>query len=297
MSVLVLHSTISFSSCKQPASTCNCVATMKTVTSRMIHVRGVDFRVEISNPNAPNVILCLPGALGTAQSHFGPQLETGFGGGGGENLFYCVSMDPRGLGGSRSAGPRDFPPDYYERDAADAAAVMKELGYQNYIVLGWSDGACAALKLASHPTLGEAVLKLVIWGGNAYFTEEEVENLKVQLDVSKWTTDMVDFFVPAVGGVSELERHNELLMKSIQSCLSDRGGIILTDKELSCISCPTLVLHGAKDELCDTKHAKYLAEHIPKASLIVFPDAGHDLHLTLTKEFDKVVREFLEREE
>ena len=47
-----------------------------------------------------------------------------------------VSYDPRGYGKSRPP-VRDFPLDFYQRDAADAAALMAALGHESYAVMGW----------------------------------------------------------------------------------------------------------------------------------------------------------------
>eukprot|EP00966_Prymnesium_polylepis_P255975 5913290-Prymnesium_polylepis.1 len=44
---------------------------------------------------------------------------------------------------------RDFPLDFYQRDAADAAALMAALGHEKYGVMGWSDGAISSVFLAA----------------------------------------------------------------------------------------------------------------------------------------------------
>merc|ERR1712137_150821 len=80
------------------------------------------------------VVLCIPGALGTARTDFGPQLD------GLSDSYTVVSFDPRGYG--RSQPPvRTFSPNFYEEDATDAAELMEKLKINRYSVLGWSDGA------------------------------------------------------------------------------------------------------------------------------------------------------------
>lgn len=56
---------------------------------------------------------------GSARSDFGPQLQ-----GLDEERFTVVGWDPRGYGQSRPPS-RDFPPDFFERDAEDGVALMK----------------------------------------------------------------------------------------------------------------------------------------------------------------------------
>ena len=54
-----------------------------------------------------------------------------------------------GYGQSREKHTRTFPVDFYARDAKDAAALMESLGYDEYAVLGWSDGANTGVHLAA----------------------------------------------------------------------------------------------------------------------------------------------------
>ena len=69
----------------------------------------------------PKVLLCLPGALGSTRTDFGPQLEQL------KKNFTLIAFDPRGYG--KSIPPnRDFPLDFYHRDADDAFGLMQHLG-------------------------------------------------------------------------------------------------------------------------------------------------------------------------
>ena len=77
--------------------------------------------------NSPNVILCLPGALGSTRSDFGPQLK------GLAREFTVVAFDPRGYGASIPPW-RDFPKTFYQRDADDAAELMLKIGKLNLII-------------------------------------------------------------------------------------------------------------------------------------------------------------------
>lgn len=93
------------------------LSNMKSAKER---VNGVDLHYEVAG-NGSHVVLCMPGALGTTQSDFGPQLR------GLSKDFTVVAFDPRGYG--KSIPPkRDFPPDFFHRDANDAAELMKKLG-------------------------------------------------------------------------------------------------------------------------------------------------------------------------
>jgi pimeloyl-ACP methyl ester carboxylesterase len=45
--------------------------------------------------------------------------------------------------------------------------------------------------------------------------------------------------------------------------------------ELKTITRPTLVVNGHRDIMVPTINSYYLAQHIPAAQLIVYPDSGH----------------------
>lgn len=109
-------------------------------------VNGVDLYYEQTGRGAHGVLL-LPGALGkhsdtlglstttisladivktlfcsatgSTKTDFGPQLKSL-----NKERFTVVGWDPRGYGLSRPPD-RDFPPDFFERDAKDAVDLMK----------------------------------------------------------------------------------------------------------------------------------------------------------------------------
>jgi pimeloyl-ACP methyl ester carboxylesterase len=58
---------------------------------------------------------------------------------------------------------------------------------------------------------------------------------------------------------------------------------------------PTLVLHGAEDQLIDVENARVLAERIPGAELVVIEGAGHVYHSEQADLADEVVLDFLRR--
>ncbi|XP_024839221.1 valacyclovir hydrolase isoform X2 [Bos indicus] len=117
--------------------------------------------------------------LGSGETDFGPQIENL-----NKKLFTVVAWDPRGYGHSRPPD-RDFPVDFFERDAKDAIDLMKTLKFKKVSLLGWSDGGITALIAAArYPSY---VSKMVIWGANAYVTEQDTEIYQGIRDVSKWS--------------------------------------------------------------------------------------------------------------
>uniref|UniRef100_A0A673MJC9 Biphenyl hydrolase like n=1 Tax=Sinocyclocheilus rhinocerous TaxID=307959 RepID=A0A673MJC9_9TELE len=134
--------------------------------SGQMSVNGVDLLYQRTG-GGKHTVLLLPGALGNAQTDFAPQLEKLD-----KQRFTLVALDPRGYGCSRPPD-RDFPPDFFHRDAKDAVDLMQALGLRRFSLLGWSDGGITALIAATlNPAL---VQKMVVWGSNAYVSQEDVQ--------------------------------------------------------------------------------------------------------------------------
>lgn len=246
---------------------------------------GAPLNVSLYAPSAAEkTILCLPGALGTGPSDFEALLSGGLG-----DRFGVVALDPRGLGGS--TGVRTFPLDFYRRDALDGAAAMKQLGHDRYSVLGWSDGANSALHLASHPSCKDAVEKLVVWGGNAYVTQEDVDAWEGLRDVSNWSSRMREKS-EALHGTDRLQELNDDATDGWIRMYTEAAGDVCLEA-LHQVACPTLVVHGAKDVICDMKHARYIAKHVADSQLVVLAEGKHNLHQRHADTFHPLVADFL----
>lgn len=132
-------------------------------------INGVRLHYEVRG-SGPHTLVCIPGALGTIKTDFSPQLDY-FGREG--SGFKIVVFDPRGYGLSRPAERFKGDANFWLTDAEDAHALMQHLSFPHFSVLGWSDGGISSLMLASmYP---ESIRRLVVWGANAYLTEEDVK--------------------------------------------------------------------------------------------------------------------------
>jgi valacyclovir hydrolase len=242
-------------------------------------VRGVTLYYEDRGQGQP--LLLIPGALGTAQSDFGPQLEELP-----KSGLRVIALDPRGYGKSRPPA-REFPFDFYEQDARDCAALMEAIGCESYAVGGWSDGAVIAqlLTLNRH----HQVVKLVIWGGNAYVAAEDIEGYEKTRFLSSWSPRMVEAMSAIYG--DELP---DLWARwcDAQLALYQAGGELCRQR-LHLIRCPTLILQGEKDPLVPRFHADVLHQGIAGSRLHVFPEGKHNVHIIYAEEFNRIVGDFL----
>uniref|UniRef100_A0A8D3B4Q7 AB hydrolase-1 domain-containing protein n=2 Tax=Scophthalmus maximus TaxID=52904 RepID=A0A8D3B4Q7_SCOMX len=246
-------------------------------------VNGADLYYEQTGRGKHGVLL-LPGALGSTRTDFGPQLKSLD-----RERFTVVGWDPRGYGRSRPPD-RDFPPDFYERDAADAVDLMKALGFGRFSLLGWSDGGISALiAAAGHSDL---IRKMVVWGSNAFITQQDLDLYDAVRDVSKWSARMRQPLEDVYGAEAFADTWEAWVDGVAQFIKRPAGNICM--ELLPLITCPTLIIHGEKDPMVPTLHAQYLHKHIQGSRLHLMPEGKHNLHLRFPDEFNKLVENFLE---
>ena len=228
-----------------------------------------------------HTLLCIPGALGNTQSDFSYQLDLL------SDTFNVVAFDPRGYGQSKNV-LRVFDAHYFHRDAADAAEVMRQLGHSSYSVLGWSDGGIAGMILAAQKP--ECVSNLIIWGACAYVSEEDKQLMELTRDLSNWSERMRSPLERVYGKEGLAQLWVDFL--DGYCAFYDRPGGICID-ELDDIVCPTFVIHGAKDALVPSSHPDYIHSRIKNSQQFVFPNGKHNLHMKYHKEFNALVRDFI----
>ncbi|CAJ1061202.1 LOW QUALITY PROTEIN: valacyclovir hydrolase [Xyrichtys novacula] len=254
-----------------------------SVTSGRQHTNGVDLYYERTG-GGKHPLLLLPGAIGSTRTDFGPQLKSLD-----KERFTVVGWDPRGYGRSRPPD-RDFPLDFFERDAKDGVDLMKALGFSKFSLLGWSDGGITALiAAAKHPNL---INKLVVWGANAFITQEDLDIYEGVRDVSKWSVKMRKPLEEVYGAEAFARNWGAWVDGITQFAAKPEGSICI--EHLPLISCPTLIIHGEKDPVVPTLHAHFINKHVKGSKLHLMPEAKHNLHLRYADEFNKLAEDFLE---
>ncbi|EHB09758.1 Valacyclovir hydrolase [Heterocephalus glaber] len=188
---------------------------------------------------------------GSGETDFGPQLKSLS-----KKLFTVVAWDPRGYGHSRPPD-RDFPVDFYERDAKDAVDLMKALNFKKVSLLGWSGGGLTALiAAAKYPA---HISKMVIWGAIAYITDEDQRIYEGIRDVSKWS-EKARKPLEALYGYDYFAKTCAKWVDGMQQFKHLDGNICR--HLLPQVQCPTLIVHGEKDPLVPRFHADFLHKHV-----------------------------------
>jgi valacyclovir hydrolase len=241
-----------------------------------------DTTLHYEKAGAGEPLLLLHGGLGTALLHFWSEIPFF------AEQYRVIAPDMRGYGGS--SPPREFPLDFYFRDAADMAALLEGLGTGPAYVIGWSDGAIVGLTLTV--TRPDLVRSLVTLAGEACILEEERANWPPLADPSTWSPRAVARFAEAQGPLN----YPVILTKMLDgyNAVLDAGGEVVRER-LGEIRCPVLILHGDADDVVPVKQAQTLKSGIPHAELHVLTGAGHMLHREREEEVRTLVTDFLAR--
>ena len=196
-----------------------------------------------------------------------------------ENGYRAIVIDTRGHGRST----RDAKPFSYELLASDLTAVMDSLNIQKAHLIGWSDGACTALILASQtPARVSGVFFFACNmdpSGTKEFEFTPVigrclsRHKKDYAELSS-TPDKFDEFSEAVG-----------FMQSTQPNYSA--------SDLAQIRVPVTIVHSEHDEFIKREHAEYLARSIPNAKIVHLHGVSHFAPLQRPELFNNTMFAFL----
>jgi pimeloyl-ACP methyl ester carboxylesterase len=167
--------------------------------------------------------------------------------------------------------------------ASDVSTVMNALHLEKASLVGWSDGACTALVLASKAP--GRVAGVLFFGCNMdpSGTKEFVFTPIIGRCLNRHkqdyarlsaTPDQFDAFSEAVG-----------LMQRMQPNYST--------EDLAKISVPVTIVQSEQDEFIKREHAEYLARSLPQAKYLELPGVSHFAPLQRPELFNGALLAFL----
>ncbi len=230
-------------------------------------------RIWYATYGAGSPVILLHGGLGHS-GNWGYQVPALVGAG-----HRVVAIDSRGHGRST----RDARPYMYELMASDVLAVMDTLHLERAALVGWSDGACVALVLASQAPARVAGVFFFGCNMDPSGTKPFVPTPVIDRCFARHAKDYAqlsatpDDFDGFVGAVSQM------MQTQPNYSASDLAGIRV----------PVTIVQSEHDEFIKPEHASYLASTLPQAQLILLPDVSHFAPLQRPGQFNTVVLAFL----
>jgi len=252
------------------------------------------------------VLFLLHGGPGGDHSGFKPSLSAL------SEVAQLVFVDHRGSGRSRSD---DRTTHTLDNNVQDVAALADYLGVERFALLGSSYGGMVAqgvairyprrvsnlVLCATAPSFrfitdarrwveerGTTKQKRVchwLWEGNFQSNEQLYEYYEVMGPLYSRSFDRETFEESWSRGTRTFEQTN----LGFDGFLREFD---FTD-ELHKIVCPTLVLAGAHDWICQPHHSELIAERVPRAQLKIFANSAHAIASDEPEAFLDVTRKFL----
>ncbi len=259
----------------------NVVTSYKDASTRTVSAGGVDFAYRELGPKTGVPVIFLT-HLAAVLDNWDPRVVDGI-----AAKHRVITFDNRGVGASSGSTPNTI-----EAMAKDAVAFIRALGLEKVDLLGFSmGGMIAQLIAADEPQL---VRRLVIAGTGPAGGDGITNVTRIShLDTLRGLLTLQDpkqflFFTRTPDGrragkefLARLKERTEHRDKRIS--LRSYGAQLKAihrwgqqqPADLSVIRQPVLVANGESDRMVPTTNSVDLAQRLPNAKLVVYPDAGH----------------------
>jgi pimeloyl-ACP methyl ester carboxylesterase len=196
--------------------------------------------------------------------------------------YTVIAMDSRGQGRSSYAGG----PITYQLMEQDVLALLDLLKIPAVSLVGWSDGGIIGIELAI--TRPDRLQRLFAFGANTYPAGNIEDADSLPTVVAHAALEQREY--------QALSPHPES-WPQVRSAIHHMWGALprITTAQLNSIRIPTTIADGQYDEFIKPEHTRYIAAQIPRASLVMIPDASHFAMIQEPDAFSRAVLEFLAR--
>jgi non-heme chloroperoxidase len=232
-------------------------------------------RIWHASYGAGNPVILLHGGLGHS-GNWGKQVPALV-----EAGCRAIVIDSRGHGRST----RDDRPFSYTRMARDTRAVMDVLGIGRAALVGWSDGACTALVLASQ--VPERVAGVFFFACNVDPSGTKALDESDLLLGRCFGRHAKDY-----AALSPTPDQFQRLAADLTAMQQIQPNMSAAD--LGAIRVPVVSAIGERDEFIQRAHAEYIARAIPGATFRLLPGVSHFAPLQRPALFHAALRDFLD---
>lgn len=225
-------------------------------------------------------VVAIHGMLGTGRTHLGHVIDWLAGEG---YTVYAPTL--RGYGKS-TPKPRDFPPNFYERDADDVLAFMDALQIERAHVLGYSDGGEVVLICAGQQPQRVATVSAI--GAVGYYGQAIRAHVQGYRPGSQWITQAEQ----ALHTIADPDLFARQWQRAFLQMV-DRGGDLSLHLAPN-MTMPVLIMLGEQDRLNPASYAEHFLSHVDHGELALF-DCGHAVHDEQTALFRQTVLAHLQQ--
>lgn len=214
-----------------------------------------------------------------------------------------IAPDLRGHGNT-SATP---PPYTIEQLAIDCGNLLDDIGINRpFVVAGLSMGGYIAFEVfRQYPGM---VAGLILAGTRAGADSEEGKkgrDAAANLVREQGVAALVGQMLPKLLAPAAYQNNPELVTfvqeMMLETSVNGALGALVAMRErpdstptLPDIDVPTLIIHGAEDQIIPISEAEVMHHTIPDSQLVIIPKAGHLVNLEQPEAFNDAVRAFLE---
>ena len=178
--------------------------------------------------------------------------------------FRVIAPEQMGHGRTADLVDREF---HYHQMAEDTVELMRQLGIESAVVVGYSDGGIIGLGMAiRHPG---RVTKLVVTGANARFDGYTTDNQEFARSFDPESQPVSDDYARLSPDGAE---HWPVLLERLKRMWAAEPSF--TNEDLQRVEAPTLLIIGDRD-IVTPEHAVEMFRTIHGAQLCVVPNAGH----------------------
>jgi pimeloyl-ACP methyl ester carboxylesterase len=218
--------------------------------------------------------------------------------------FRVIAVDPRG------AGQSDKPDIEYtgRLNADDMVAVLDAAGVESAHIVGMSMGGMIGQELAlNHPSRVRSLVLASTYAATDSWSQRLFEVRKQMILelglLAQFKLSVMFVFSPYA--FRRMENQVAAIENSLTTKPPDKNAYVRqmtycmthdTRDRLKQIRVPTVVATGHYDILTSPIQGRELAEGIPRAEYVEFPEASHGLIFEEVESFSKFVRDFVRRQ-